>query len=53
MIEVDEESIRMQARKDGSLNLREAGLEKVKMGLTSIEEVIGKHQRIVKFFTEV
>jgi type IV pilus assembly protein PilB len=30
----------MQARKDGSLTLREAGLEKVKMGLTSIEEVL-------------
>ncbi len=38
--EVDEESLRVQARKDGSLNLREAGLEKVKMGLTSIEEVL-------------
>lgn len=39
-IEVDEEKIREQARKDGTLNLREAGLEKVKLGLTSIEEVI-------------
>jgi len=39
-IEVDEEKIRIQARKDGTLNLREAGLEKVKLGLTSIEEVI-------------
>jgi len=39
-IEVDEEKIREQAKKDGSLNLREAGLEKVKMGITSIEEVI-------------
>ncbi len=39
-IEVDEEKIRKQAKKDGSLNLREAGLEKVKQGLTSIEEVI-------------
>lgn len=39
-IEVDEESLRVQARKDGTLNLREAGLEKVKMGLTSIEEVL-------------
>ncbi|MDP2363554.1 MAG: GspE/PulE family protein [Ignavibacteria bacterium] len=38
--EVDEESLRVQARKDGSLSLREAGLEKVKMGLTSIEEVL-------------
>ena len=39
-IEVDEEQIRIQARKDGSLNLREAGLEKVKMGISSIEEVL-------------
>lgn len=38
--EVDEEKIREQARKDGTLTLREAGLEKVKMGLTSIEEVL-------------
>lgn len=39
-IEVDEERIRIQARKDGTLNLRENGLEKVKQGLTSIKEVI-------------
>ena len=39
-IEVDEEAIRLQARKDGTLNLREAGLEKVKLGLSSIEEVL-------------
>lgn len=39
-IEVDEEKIRIQAKKDGSLNLRDAGLEKVKLGLTSIEEVL-------------
>jgi type IV pilus assembly protein PilB len=38
--EVDEEKIRIQAKKDGSLSLREAGLEKVKLGLTSIEEVL-------------
>lgn len=38
--EVDEEAIRVQARKDGTLSLRESGLEKVKMGLTSIEEVV-------------
>ncbi|MDY0081870.1 MAG: GspE/PulE family protein [Ignavibacteriaceae bacterium] len=38
--EVDEEVIRIQAKKDGTLTLREAGLEKVKMGLTSIEEVL-------------
>jgi type IV pilus assembly protein PilB len=38
--DVDEEMIRIQAKKDGSLNLRDAGIEKVKMGLTSIEEVL-------------
>ncbi|GAB4289128.1 MAG: GspE/PulE family protein [Ignavibacteriaceae bacterium] len=38
--EVDEEKIRIQAKKDGSLTLRDSGLEKVKMGLTSIQEVI-------------
>ncbi len=39
--EVDEEAIREQARKDGTLSLRDAGFEKAKMGLTSIQEVIG------------
>lgn len=39
-VEVDEESIRVQARKDGSYNLRESGLERVKLGLSSIEEVL-------------
>ena len=39
-IEVDEEAIRQQARKDGTLNLREAGFEKVKLGLTSLQEVM-------------
>jgi len=39
--EVDEDAVRIQARKDGTLNLRESGLEKAKMGLTSIHEVIG------------
>ncbi len=39
--EVDEESIREQARKDGTHSLRDSGFEKVKMGLTSIQEVIG------------
>jgi type IV pilus assembly protein PilB len=39
-IEVDEEKIRIQSRKDGTLNLRENGLEKAKLGLTSIQEVI-------------
>jgi type IV pilus assembly protein PilB len=38
--EVDEESIRKQARSDGTLNLRESGFEKVKDGQTSFEEVI-------------
>jgi len=38
--DVDEERIRIQAKKDGSLNLRDSGLEKVKLGLTSIEEVL-------------
>jgi type IV pilus assembly protein PilB len=39
-VEVDEEKIRQQSKKDGTLNLRESGLEKVKQGLTSIEEVL-------------
>ena len=39
-VEVDEEKIRIQAKKDGSLNLRDSGLEKVKLGITSIEEVL-------------
>jgi len=38
--EVDEESIRQQARKDGTMSLRESGFDKAKMGLTSIQEVI-------------
>jgi type IV pilus assembly protein PilB len=39
-IEVDEEAIRVQAKKDGSLSLRDSGFQKVKLGLTSIQEVI-------------
>jgi type IV pilus assembly protein PilB len=39
-VEVDEKSIREQAKRDGTLTLRESGLEKVKLGLTSIQEVI-------------
>lgn len=39
--DVDEEAIREQARKDGTLSLRDAGFQKAKMGLTSIHEVIG------------
>jgi len=38
--EVDEELLKDQAKKDGTLNLRESGLEKVKLGMTSIEEVL-------------
>lgn len=38
--EIDEEKVREQARKDGTLSLREAGFEKVKLGLTSIQEVV-------------
>lgn len=39
-VEVDEESIRIQAEKDGSKSLRKSGIEKVILGLTSIEEVL-------------
>ncbi len=39
-IEVDEEKLRVQAKADGMLTLRDTGLEKVKMGITSFEEVI-------------
>ncbi|MFI5236982.1 MAG: GspE/PulE family protein, partial [Ignavibacteriales bacterium] len=38
--EVDEEQLKLQAKRDGTLNLRESGLEKVKLGMTSIEEVL-------------
>jgi len=38
--EVDEEAIRVQAKKDQTLTLRESGLEKVKLGLSTIEEVL-------------
>ncbi len=38
--DVDEEILKAQAKKDGTLNLRESGLEKVKLGMTSIEEVL-------------
>jgi type IV pilus assembly protein PilB len=37
---IDEESLRVAAKKDGMLSLRESGFEKVKMGLTSFEEVL-------------
>lgn len=36
---IDEEKIRTAAKKDGMLTLRESGYERVKMGLTSFEEV--------------
>ena len=38
--EIDEDAVRKQSRKDGTLNLRESGLEKVKAGVTSIQEVL-------------
>ena len=38
--DVDEESIRVQAAKDGTQNLRESGLSKAILGITSIEEVL-------------
>jgi type IV pilus assembly protein PilB len=37
---IDEESIRKAAQKDGMLTLRESGFQRVKMGLTSFEEVL-------------
>lgn len=38
--DIDETAIRAQAKKDGTLSLRESGMEKVRMGMTSIEEVM-------------
>jgi type IV pilus assembly protein PilB len=38
--EVDEDAIRRQSKIDKTLSLREAGFEKVKIGLTSLEEVL-------------
>ncbi len=38
--EVDENAVRQQSKKDGTLSLRESGLEKVKEGLTSLQEVL-------------
>jgi type IV pilus assembly protein PilB len=37
---IDEESLRVMAKKEGMLTLRESGFEKVIMGLTSLEEVL-------------
>jgi type IV pilus assembly protein PilB len=39
--DVDEEAVRDQARRDGTSSLRDSGFDKVKLGLTSIHEVIG------------
>ena len=36
----NEEAIRKQSKKDKTLSLRESGFEKVKEGITSIEEVL-------------
>jgi type IV pilus assembly protein PilB len=38
--DVNEEAIRQQARKDGTMSLRDSGFDKAKMGLTSLQEVI-------------
>ena len=38
--EVDEEKVRQQSKLDGTKSLRESGFEKVKQGLTSIQEVL-------------
>ncbi len=38
--EIDEEAIRMQAKKEGMLTLRESGFLRVKAGLTTLEEVV-------------
>ncbi len=38
--EVDEDAVRRQSKKDGTLTLRDSGLEKVKLGLTSLAEVL-------------
>jgi len=37
--EVDEESLRVQAIKDGMWTLRRAGIERIKMGQTTLEEI--------------
>ncbi len=38
--EVDEDAVRLQAKKDGSLTLRDSGIQKVRLGLTSLQEVL-------------
>ena len=37
--EVDEESVRSQAAKDGMWDLRRAGIERIKLGQTTLEEI--------------
>jgi type IV pilus assembly protein PilB len=37
--EVDEESVRLQAAKDGMWDLRRAGIERIKLGQTTLEEI--------------
>ncbi|MBI5474088.1 MAG: type II/IV secretion system protein, partial [Ignavibacteriae bacterium] len=37
--EVDEESIRMQAIRDGMWTLRRSGIERIKSGLSTLEEI--------------
>ena len=37
--EVDEESVRAQAAKDGMWDLRRAGIERIKLGQTTLEEI--------------
>jgi type IV pilus assembly protein PilB len=38
--DIDEDAVRIQSRKDGTLTLRDSGLEKVKQGQTSLAEVL-------------
>ncbi len=38
--EIDEDAVRKQSKLDGTLSLRDSGLEKVKQGVTSIAEVL-------------
>lgn len=38
--EIDEDAVRRQSKADGTLTLRDSGLEKVKSGTTSLQEVL-------------
>jgi type IV pilus assembly protein PilB len=38
-VEVDEEAIRAQATKDGMWTLRRSGIERIKSGMTTLEEI--------------